>query len=51
MFFSAIGFAGLGGVVASTIYFGVDGFYPGGWKQYFIDQSEYYKGDPYMYHK
>lgn len=51
VFFSGIGFAGFGGVVASTIYFGVDGFYPGGWKQYLIHQGEYYKGDPYMYHK
>lgn len=39
------------GVLISTIYFGVDGFYPGGWKQYFIDQGEYYKGDPYTYYK
>lgn len=42
---------GAPGAIVSTIYFGVDTFYPGGWKQYFINQGEYYKGDPYMYYK
>lgn len=49
--FSIIGFMGTGGTVAATLYFGIDCFYPGGWERYLMQQSEYYTGDPYMYHK
>ncbi|MEN9919787.1 MAG: hypothetical protein RL662_2223 [Bacteroidota bacterium] len=35
----------------SFFYYGVDLIRPGGWKGVFMDESEYYKGNPYMYHK
>lgn len=40
MFFSGIGFT-IWGTVPSVIYFGVDGFYPGGWEKYVEDYNKY----------
>ncbi|MBF0575496.1 hypothetical protein [Dysgonomonas sp. GY617] len=37
--------------IISITYFGVDSFYPGRWPGYFLDESTYYEGDPYHYHK
>ncbi|MBF0578090.1 hypothetical protein [Dysgonomonas sp. GY617] len=39
MFFSGIGFTGPWGAMVSTLYFGVDGFYPGGWVQALEDRD------------
>lgn len=39
MFFSGIGFTGWGST-ASILYFGVDGFYPGGWAQALEDRAK-----------
>ncbi|MBF0574794.1 hypothetical protein [Dysgonomonas sp. GY617] len=39
MIFIGIGFAGPAGAIVSAFYFGIDGFYPGGWAQALEDRD------------